>query len=43
MLTFPRRTVQCPHCLYRFDADSDVLIFFLFGVLVGIFVALAAF
>jgi hypothetical protein len=38
---FPPRIVQCPKCLYRFDADSDVIIFALLGLVLGFILALA--
>jgi hypothetical protein len=37
---FPHRIVECPKCFHRFDADSDVIIFTLLGMLLGVLLTL---
>ncbi len=39
-MKFPPRIVACPVCGQRFDADSDVLLFLVLGVLLGILLTL---
>jgi len=43
MMKLPRRTVTCPRCFHRFDADSDVLIFLGLGFLLGFLSGLTLF
>ena len=38
-MKLPRRIAQCKHCGHRFDVDSDVLIFLVLGLLLGLVLA----
>jgi len=39
-MRLPARIVKCPKCGERFSADSDVLVFFGLGILLGFLLAL---